>query len=302
MTILQGHKSWRIVCTVPLVRTPGLTIHYRQAGHGEQALVFVHGNYASSRWWAPQLERLPFSVRGFAPDLRGCGGQEGHTQSSNGVDGLSVRDLADDLKQFVDALHLKHPILVGHSLGGVIVTEYAVTYPDQVGGLVLVDSGPPDGLPLLFYAQMFAAPLQFWSRTVLRVSLRQLALTSPGTISEELVDDTLSTPPEQYSAFSEALVRWNVESALPGLNIPTLIIWGEEDNIIPPQVARRYLELLPRARLVMIPDAGHCPQLQRPDEFSRALRSFVTQRQKEIWAQAVRSGRVWSHLRRLVKH
>jgi pimeloyl-ACP methyl ester carboxylesterase len=258
------------------VETPHLRVHYRQGGEGSGTLVFVHGNYASSRWWVPQLERLPPGFQAFAPDLRGCGSIDGQTQLlqpyHNGQ--LSIRDLAEDLAEFLSTLNVSAPILVGHSYGGLVVTEFALRYPDSLRGLVLEDTGPPDGLPLTDLTQPFFKPLEFGSRRLMKGTLRLAGIPHRGDLSNALVEDALASS-RQYRIFTRAAGNWSVESALPGLNVPTLLIWGSKDRIMPSRIGRRYLRLLPGAQMVIIPGAGHSSHLERPDEFAAVLQDFV---------------------------
>jgi len=123
---------------MPAIKTRNLNIHYRQSGDGEIPIVFLHGNYASSRWWLPQLERLPSHVQAFAPDLRGCGSHKNITRPlKKENEQLTIQVLSDDLDEFISTLDLENPILIGHSLGGVIATEYALRHPGSIRGLLL---------------------------------------------------------------------------------------------------------------------------------------------------------------------
>jgi pimeloyl-ACP methyl ester carboxylesterase len=259
---------------LPIVTTPDLIVHYRHAGLGDQTLVLLHGNYASSRWWTPQLDRLPASVQAYAPDLRGCGGKEARTQFKRRTSRLTLHDLVDDLAQFVTALHLTNFLLVGHSLGGVIAIEFALAHQDMLRGLVLVDTAPPEGLSLVSLARPLAAPLGFGNRMLMQRALRQVGLPRRGQLAQDLVSDALSTDPNQYIAFSEALKGWNVEADLPSLRVPTLLIWGQNDQIMPGHIGKRYLDLLPMAQMVVIPGAGHSPQVEQPDEFAAVLQDL----------------------------
>ncbi len=258
-----------------MIRTPDLSIHYRQAGDGDQAIIFLHGNYASSRWWLPQLKRIPECIHAYAPDLRGCGGRDGKTEFHRSLDGLSVNDLVSDLDQFIDALRIKRPILVGHSFGGVIATDYALSHPDDVRGLVLVATAPPDGIPLAAFAESYAFWIKFATRTWMRHAFRRAGLSDSEGLLEDLIDDSLSSEPGQYSAFTMSLAHWNVESSLTQLKLPTLLVWGRGDLVVPARVGRRYLEVLPNAKMVVIPGAGHSPMIERADKFASILKAFA---------------------------
>jgi branched-chain amino acid transport system permease protein len=263
---------------MPTIRTKNLNIQYRQAGGGDIPLVFLHGNYASSRWWLPQFERLPPILQAFAPDLRGCGTPEGITQPLEQQDGrLNIHDLSTDLAEFISALNLENPILIGHSLGGVIATDYALRYPGSVRGLLLEDTGPPNGVHAGFLAQSLLMPLEFGSKILMRNALRFAGLPRRGDLAKDLVQDAVTATPGQYLAFAQAVSNWDVELELSSLDIPLLLVWGGKDRIMSPAIANQYLRLLPQATLLMVPDAGHSPHLERPNAFAGALRQFVDQ-------------------------
>ena len=269
---------------MPAIQTKNLVVQYRQAGAGSRVLVFLHGNYASSRWWLPQFERLPADTRAYAMDLRGCGSSEGLTRPlKRSRKGLTIADLARDLAEFIDALGIEDPILVGHSLGGVVATEYAIRYGPTVSGLVLENSGPPDGFSSGLLAPILASNLFEFSPEIrgerlTRSALQLAGIPRHGELAEDLVEDALATTPGQYRAFIAALARWDARTALPHLNIPTLLVWGEQDVIMPPRIGEGYARLMPDARLALIPDAGHSPHLEAPEKFSKLLQDFVYQR------------------------
>lgn len=261
---------------MPSISTQHLNIQYRQAGSGNIPLVFLHGNYASSRWWLPQLERLPENTRGFATDLRGCGSSGGithlHAEHSSP---LTIQDLAGDLDEFITGLRLEKPILIGHSLGGVIATEFALRYPGVLRGLLLEDTGPPNGTPGGSLAQSILWPLEFGSEVLMRNTLRLAGIPRRGAFAKALVQDALAASPGIYLAFSRAVTRWNVEAELPSLKIPIILVWGRKDRIMPPSIGHRYLRLIPQCEMLLVPDAGHSPHLERPNAFASVVNLFV---------------------------
>jgi len=241
-------------------------------------VVFIHGNYASSRWWLPQLERLPANVTGYAPDLRGCGTRQGITRHINQRNGqINIEDLSHDLAEFISALKLDRPILVGHSLGGVIATDFVIRYPDIARGLVLEDTGPPEGVPGGFLAQSMLIPLEFGSKILMRNALRLAGIPRRGELVKALVQDALAATPGQYINFTSAVSRWNVEAKLPSIDIPVLLVWGGRDRIMSPKIGQNYVQQFPQAELVIVPDAGHSPHLERPNAFAGLLSQFINQ-------------------------
>jgi pimeloyl-ACP methyl ester carboxylesterase len=277
---------------MPFLDTPRLRIHYEEAGSGPEVYVLVHGNFASWRWWKPVLDRVRPGWRAYAPDLRGCG------ESSGGVSGqdrsvYGISQLADDLGGFVDALGLNAFHLVGHSLGGAVAVQYALNHQERVRSLTLAAPPPPSGLAAMREGTSTSARLLRrvdpdhrpsmaalhssyrmhrslgTNRWMLRRALAEMmpaAALEPG-MAELLLADAARMSPDAVVGFLQALHRWNVESELPGLRVPTVIVWGARDVLVPRAALEKMAMLLASGELVVWPDAGHSPQLERPDQF-----------------------------------
>jgi pimeloyl-ACP methyl ester carboxylesterase len=130
---------------MPYVHTPGLDIHYQEAGEGPNVFLLVHGNFGSWRWWDGLLQALPPGFRAYAPDLRGCGDTAGGASPET----FEIAQLAGDLRAFADALGLRAFHLVGHSLGGAVALQFALDEPRRVRTLTLVTPAPATGLVAL---------------------------------------------------------------------------------------------------------------------------------------------------------
>ncbi len=128
---------------MPFVNTSDIDMHYETGGRGKSVLVFVHGNFASWRWWQPVLKDLSGGYRAYAPDMRGCG------DSDRPADGYTIAQHADDLDHFIRALELPRLHLVGHSLGGCVAMEYALSRPKHLKTLTLVAPAPAEGQTVL---------------------------------------------------------------------------------------------------------------------------------------------------------
>lgn len=275
----HGRLGLAVDCSInernmPIVNVANLKIHYRTAGSGGTTIVFLHGNYASSRWWVPLLENLPEGYRALAPDLRGCGGREGRT-TRGGIRKLTIQDLANDLAGFLNALDIPQAAIVGHSLGGQIATTYAIQHPEKVRALILEDTGPADGIPLGSITSPLLLPLELKNRRMIRRALTMAGVPKSGAFSDSLIEDALSAPRGLYYKFSRAAARWKANGDLKKITAPTLLIWGEADDIMPSRYARAYLEQIPDVQLVLVPMAGHSPHLEQPEQFSNQLYAFL---------------------------
>jgi pimeloyl-ACP methyl ester carboxylesterase len=283
---------------MPFASTPRLRIHYEEAGAGPEVFVFVHGNFASWRWWKPVLERLPPGWRGIAPDLRGCG-ETTSEAAAEPPSSFAIPELASDLDSLVDALRVDAFHLVGHSLGGAVALQYALRQQARVRSLTLVAPAPPTGLSALREGTSTAArflrridpdsrpslaALQSsyrmhralgTNRWILRRALAEMMPSAAldGAASEALLADAARLSSDAVVGFLEALHRWNVEAELSSLRVPTVILWGEKDTLVPRAGLDKMAQLLPAAELVVWPDTGHSPQLEKPDEFVALLAS-----------------------------
>jgi pimeloyl-ACP methyl ester carboxylesterase len=228
-------------------------------------LILLHGNYASPRWWEPVRQHLPDAVTALTPDMRRWV-ENGRT---------SISHLATSLGGVLQANDIADAVIVGHSLGGVVATQFALDHPDLVRGLVLIATGPPEGVPLGRFAIGRQLPLQWLNRRVLRAALGKAGLPRQHPLAEALVEDALRTDPAIYAAFSRAVARWNVSAQLGELQTPTLLIWGDQDPVMPIKIGWRLRGLIPHSRLVTLPGVGHSPPLEAPASVVDHLLAFL---------------------------
>ena len=280
---------------MPHVQTPGLKIHYEEAGAGPNVFVLVHGNFGSWRWWKPLLEQLPPGFRAYAPDLRGCG----DTMGDSSTEAYGIPTLADDLLAFVEALGLRRFHLVGHSLGGAVAVQFALDHPEKLRTLTLVTPAPATGLEAMREGSSASArilrkinPEHAPSMAVLQSSYRwhralgtnrlmlrgAIARMMPSAALkraeiESLLRDAARMKPVAVVGFLQALHRWDVAGELGGVRVRTQILAGAKDALVPAAALDETARLLPRGRLVIWPDVGHSPQVERPDEFVRLLQA-----------------------------
>jgi 3-oxoadipate enol-lactonase len=263
---------------MPYIDAPDLRIHYRMSGAGLTPIVFLHGNYASSRWWEPLLACVPGAYRALAPDLRGCGSR-GHRSTWMGYPTRRIRidDLVLDLEAFLSGLEMERVVLVGHSLGGLIATSFAIRHPGKVLALVLEDTGPAEGINLGSVTTPFLLPFELKNRRLLKFGLERAGIPSQGPLARSLVDDALSAPRGLYYQFAKAAAAWEASKKLEHITAPTLLLWGHDDRVMPSRYAQTYLEQIPDSRLVLIEGAGHSPHLEQPMRFTDALYLFLDQ-------------------------
>jgi pimeloyl-ACP methyl ester carboxylesterase len=247
-----------------------------QAGQGPEPILFVHGSFATHRWWEPAVALLPADLYTcYLPDLPGCGQSERPTDPAR----YGIERQATDLSALIEALGLHDLHLVGHSMGAAIALTCAVTNPARLRSLTLVSTPSPQGTP----TPPEALALLEQMRTDRPLLLQGLASTMPArppdAFVQALVDDALAQAPVAFTATAQALAEWRVaDDALARLRLPVLLIWGDRDQIVAREVQQRLLLSIPGANnLEVFRGCGHTPMLERTEGFVQALRDFLEQ-------------------------
>lgn len=266
-----------------------LNVHYKEQGEGEPALVLLHGFGASLFSWREVMAPLAAYGRVIAFDRPAFG--------------LTSRPLPQDWTEnpytpeaqvrlvvaLLDALGIDQAILVGNSAGGTIALEVALAYPERVAGLVLVAAavyaggGAPDWVrPLLHVPQI--------NRVGPLIS-RQLAGEAGDNLIRVAWFDPSRITPEVWEGYRRPLRAENWDKALweltkasrearlagrlGGIGVPTLILSGAEDRIVPLEQSQRLAQEIPGANLVAFPACGHVPQEECPEAFMAALSAWL---------------------------
>jgi pimeloyl-ACP methyl ester carboxylesterase len=263
---------------------PGAEVNYAEIGEGEPIL-FVHGLAGCWRNWLENLPHFGRSHRAIALDLPGFGESP---MPSWSIDMPAYGRLIDD---FCEKLGVgRVAALVGHSMGGFASTEAVIERPSRFDRLVLVSAAGisfAEALGRQIEAQLrlleaavpfVAGPRRSWLN---RPRGRQLAFGRlfryPNRVRPELLREQIQ-PGLQSPGFGDsvrAIGGYDTRHRLPEIEIPTLVVWGLEDRIVPVEAAIGYHRLIPESRLELFERTGHMPQLERPARFNRLLDSFI---------------------------
>jgi pimeloyl-ACP methyl ester carboxylesterase len=274
----------------------GGTIFTISRGDGPP-VVFCHGVTLSSRVWAKQFDSFPTAgFRAVAFDSRG------HGESTLGESGHSIDNLADDLKTVLESLELHDAILVGHSMGGMAVQAFAIRHPDvlheRVNGLVLQSTSSHN---LVSDARRVRNTIErlagvgpdlgaLMRRPNLGFLLARIGFgNDPYASHVEATRQMLAAcSRETIRDASVALLSLDLTAGLPGVTAPTLVLVGTADALTPPRDSQRIADLVPGARLVEYPGAGHMLMYERADEVDALIMEFARQCLEE--PQARRAG------------
>ncbi len=256
------------------IEVNGVRTAYLEQGSGDP-VVLVHGlGGTATAIFKYLLAPLSGRHRIVAYDLRGSG------QSSVTPGPYTVELLAQDLDALLDAIGLDTVALVGHSLGGGIVLEYAATRPDRVRAAVGV--GAVTGLPeqgrVGMAARAETVESQGMAAVAETVATNGLAASFREAHPEEFqafVSLIASSDPTGYAAQCRALVAMDVTSRLPKLSCPVLLVCGEQDQASPPAANEANAALLPDVRLVELADTAHIIPWEKPDELLSELTGFL---------------------------
>ncbi len=262
------------------VEVAGLRLHLRDTGPREApAILMLHGFGASLHTWEDWARLLEADHRVIRFDLPGFG----LTGPDPTGDYTDARGIAV-LRALMDHLGVQRATLIGSSMGGRIAWAFAAAHPDRVAKLVLV---APDGfaspgiaygsrqaVPPLMHLLPYALPL-----SMLRANLAA-AYADPARMTEATVQrsyDLMLAPGVRRAIVARMgqVVLPEPEPLLRRITAPTLLLWGEQDRMIPIANAQDYLAALPDARLVALPGIGHVPMEEAPEDTMVPLRDFL---------------------------
>ena len=257
----------------------GTRLRLIDSGNGTP-VVFIHGFGASIYGWRYQLPpTVTAGYRVVAFDNRGFGFSD---KPAHGYTNAAYAHLVVSL---LDSLGIASAVLVGHSMGGAIAAEVALTYPDRVRGLVLIDAAGygvrwPGVLKLARWPQVGAVVTRFRARWITGRILRS-TFADPSKVTEAEVDQYYAPVPDPAygRALRGVLREFRFDSLgggrLGGVLAPTLILWGDADRWIPLRDGTRFARELPRSEFVVVAHTGHDAADESPEQVNRQLLGFL---------------------------
>lgn len=268
----------------------GMAVHLRDEGPqngnpGAPAIVLLHGSNADLHTWQPWVEALRGEYRVIRYD------QRGHGLTGPAPDGTYTLDrFTADLDAVADAMGLEQFVVAGNSMGGWIAAGYAIKHPDRLAGLVLVDaSGAPierDGPPPLGF-RIAQTPVirdlarHFMTRSIFERSLAQ-SVSNQAVVTDAEIDrywELARYPGNPHATMQRFATPRQAFSAeeIGALDVPTLVMWGEEDALIPLAAGRWYAEHLPNNSFISYKGIGHIPQQENAAQSVDDLRLWLEQ-------------------------
>jgi pimeloyl-ACP methyl ester carboxylesterase len=253
---------------------------WKEAGSGRDAVLFVHGFPLTGALWEDELAEAASGWRYLAPDLPGFGGSPALPEMP-----LTMDLLADLLATFLDEQRLERAVVCGLSMGGYIAFALWRRHPQRVRALVLTSTRAGPDTPDTRRGRYERAA---------RVRAEGTHAVTEPMVPQLLSEATRRERPEIVARLRGIMNRVTVEGlagvlegvaerpdstpTLATINVPTLVLAGEDDTISPPEEMRALADAIPGAVFRMLPGAGHLTPLEAPDAFNAELRAFLRER------------------------
>jgi len=246
-------------------------------GQGRKPLLFVHGFPLDHTMWVEQAAGLAATHRLIIPNLRGFG-DSGVTLGT-----VTMEQFADDLATLLDRLEITEPItLCGLSMGGYIAWQFWRRHADRLGRLILCDTRAATDTEevrrarLIMAEQVISQGVEAATAPMLEKLVAPSTLAGKPDIISALKQMMIHNPPEGVAAAQRGMAeRPDVSGWLGKIDVPTLVVCGEDDGISPPEEMHEIAAAMPQATFVCLADAGHMSPLENADDFNDAVREFL---------------------------
>ena len=266
-----------IELTTPLGEAPVPTA-YAVAGAGDPPLVLLHGFDSSQLEFRRLWPCLASHRQTWALDLLGFGFSE-----RTRIPALSPGAIKLHLYSFWQQMIGRPVVLVGASMGGAAVIDFALTYPEAVAGLVLLDSAGFAAGPAM--GSLMVPPLDSWATAFLRSPRVRRSISRSAYYDKSFVTadaELCAALHLQCPGWKEALIAFTksggynfLTDKIPQITSPTLVVWGEQDRILGLKDATRFKQAIPHCELVWMPQCGHVPHLENAEATAAAIAKFL---------------------------
>ena len=260
----------RIVCR-------GVGFEVVEEGRG-RPVVFVHGVMMSGRFFERQISGLGSTFRVVVPDMRG------HGQSDKVLAGHTVGNYAEDLGVLLSDLSVERPVLVGWSMGAMVVYEFLKRYGmASVRGVVVVDQPPSDfAWPEYQFGVLTPESLgemvegiQIDQRSVAEEFAGLMQHEPQEAVSRWMAEEIMRVPPAIASTILVNQTLRDYRSFLPDITCPTLVAFGRDPKLTPPEAGEYIAGVIPNSELVIFEGSSHCPFFEEAERFNEVLQDFV---------------------------
>ena len=259
---------------MPYLKLKEGQMYYEEYGQGPETIVAVHGNISTLAWWQFLVPFVRDNYRMIAMDLRGCG------KTTHTADGYTIKQFVMDIDALVKQLNMTKFHLLGHSMGGQIAMAYTLAHQEKVQTLTLVDTVPADGLALDDVARAAFKEIQSNSQSLRQAVLSCFLNFNNKEVLEEIYQEAVKCAPEIYLSNPETMHETVLLGELSKITVPTLLMHGREDWVIPYPTIVNTMMALPKARIVLLEHCGHSPFLEKPASAAQEFLNFIRERSR----------------------
>lgn len=254
---------------MPFIEANGERLHYLMDGSGP-AVLLIHSMGVDAAMWREQFRVLADRYTCIAFDCRGHGDSSYNAR-------FTVADVAADHKAGLDELGVSACHVVGLAMGGPVALSFTARWPDAVRSLVIAD-GFAD------MREVGGARIPEWSKNIRATPMAEFGRNyaqsrlmewAPPGAHDEMAHAIAKVPPEAYIDVMKAIFEIDFLAEVAAVRAPTLVLWGEHDEVTPVEHSRQIADGIPGAVLKTIPDAGHISNIDQPEIFNGHLAEFL---------------------------
>jgi 3-oxoadipate enol-lactonase len=254
----------------------GLTIHYSDLNpNGNPVVLLLHGLGATGESWQMQFPALiDAGFRILAPDMRGFGKSTYPGGSNNS------QLMAKDMVALLENLAIRSTQVIGISMGGTIALQLILDQPSMIDSLVLTNTFAklrPQKFSLWFFYAVRLALVHIFGMTKQADFVARRLFPDPkqAQLREAFKAQVIQANPSGYRSTMRSYTRFDLSNQVNSIRVPTLIITGERDSVVPPEVQIELANQIPDAKHVFIPDAGHAVSVEQPEEYNQIILAFL---------------------------
>ncbi len=260
--------------TVKSINLPGrVRLEYAEQGNSDgEPVIFLHGITDSWHSFELVLPNLPSSIHAFAISQRGHGDSERPSQN------YTPKDFATDVAEFIKQKNLGKVFIVGHSMGGVIAQQFAISYPGLTKGVVIIDSDPvfknnPGMIEFLQEVLKMEGPID----RKFMIDFQQATLAKPidSAYFNLVVDESIKVPSGVFKEALKGIVDVDLTKELKQINVPVLIFWGNKDAFCFFRGQEILVNHIKNSKLIIYGNTGHALHWEEPEKFSEDLINFI---------------------------
>lgn len=263
---------------MPHKKINGVNYYYEEHGSGDETIVFSHGLLWSGKMFEKQVEALKYRYRIITYDHRG----QGQTEVSK--DGYDMDTLTNDASELIQSLNAAPCHFAGLSMGGFVAMRLAIRHPELLKSVILMETSadpePEENRPKYNTLSLVARwiSLKLVSNRVMPIMFSQTFMNDPNRAADREKWKSIMESNHRvgvYRATQGVIQREGVYEQLGKINLPTLIIVGDEDVATVPAKAERMHAAIKDSKLVYIPGAGHTSTVSQPEKVTQAIRDFL---------------------------